>query len=152
MKKIAFAFITALAVLSFAGCKKKGDEALGKWEGWKKEMCECKDKACAEAVQKKVTDWSAKQPAAKADDKAKPDPKMEAVSKAYGECMTKLMMPPMDPAAGGAPPADPAAGGTPPPAGGAAPAGGTEPPAGGTPPPAGGDMKKEEPKKEEPKK
>ena len=56
MKKIAFAFIAALAVMSFAGCKKKdpAKEAMAKIEGFKTAMCACKagDKACAEKVGK----------------------------------------------------------------------------------------------------
>ncbi|HSJ99587.1 MAG TPA: hypothetical protein VK932_00045, partial [Kofleriaceae bacterium] len=56
MKKIAFAFLAALAVMSFAGCKKKGGtaEIMAKMEGFKNDMCKCAagDKACAEKVGK----------------------------------------------------------------------------------------------------
>jgi hypothetical protein len=138
MKKIAFAFIAAMAVLSFGGCKKKGDDAAAKMEGFKTEMCACKDKACADAVQKKVTDWSNAQPKPKEGEKPKADPKMEATMKAYTECMMKHMAPPTPPTP------DPAA--TPP----AAPPAGTDPAA--TPPAAGGDdMKKDDMKKDEAK-
>jgi hypothetical protein len=149
MKKIAFVFMAGLAVLAFTGCKKKGDDATAKMEGFKNEMCACKDKACAEAVNKKMTDWANAQPK-KEGDKAKSDPKAEAVGKAYGECMTKLMMADMGaPPAGGAPAGDQA------PAGGAPPAGDMKkddtaaPPAGDM---KKDDMKKDDMKKDEPKK
>ncbi len=56
MNKIAFAFLAAMAMLSFTGCKKKNDvaAAMAKMEGFKNDMCKCKaaDKACAEKVEK----------------------------------------------------------------------------------------------------
>jgi len=163
MKKIAFAFIAAMAVLSFAGCKKKdaAKEAMAKMESFKNDMCKCKegDKACAEKVEKAMKDYGDSMKG-KAGDK---EPKMSdedtkkimATMTEMAKCQQKAMGTGMgmDPGAaggtapaGGTPPApaggdmkDPAAGGS------AAPA---APPAGGEPAaPAGGDMKKEEPKK-----
>jgi hypothetical protein len=138
MKKIAFAFIAAMAVLSFAGCKKKSGagDAIAKMDGFKNEMCACKDKACADGVDKKMMDWAAanKPKDGKPLEMSKEEKeKSEAITKAMMECRTKAA-PPMDPAAT-PPPADPAAA---PPADPAA-----APPA---------DMKKDEPAKEEPKK
>jgi hypothetical protein len=143
MKKIAFAFIAAMAVLSFAGCKKKSGagEAIAKMEGFKNEMCACKDKACADGVDKKMMDWAAanKPKDGKQIEMSKEEKeKSETVTKAMMECRTKAAPPMADPAMTppATPPADPAA----------------TPPA--TPP--AGDMKKDEPagdmKKDEPKK
>jgi hypothetical protein len=162
MKKIAFAFIAAMAVLSFAGCKKKdaAKEAMAKMESFKNDMCKCKegDKACAEKVEKAMKDYGESMKG-KGDGK---EPKMSdedtkkimATMTEMAKCQQKAMGTGMaDPAAGGTPPATPPAGGEmkAPEGGSAAPA---APPAGGEPPKdpaaapaAGGDMKKEEPKK-----
>jgi hypothetical protein len=142
MKKIAFAFIAAMAVLSFAGCKKKDNakEAMAKMEGFKTAMCACKagDKACAEKVEKDMKTYSDAMKG-KGDKDAKVSEedtkKMMATMTEYAKCQQTAMgtdpamAPPADP--GAAPPADP----------------GAAPPADpGAAPPAGGDMK-EEPKK-----
>jgi hypothetical protein len=157
MKKIAFAFIAALAVLSFAGCKKKDavKEAMAKVEGFKNDMCKCKagDKACAEKVQKDMLAWADSMKGKMPDEKS-----MSDADKKKGEENRKEMEKCQNTAMGTG---DMAA----PPAGGDMKGGDTAaPPAGGdmkggdmkggdtAAPPAGGDMKKEEPKKEEPKK
>lgn len=158
MNKIMFAFVAALALMSF-GCKKKDGvkEAIGKLEGFKGQLCACKegDKACAEKVEKDMKAYEdsmkGKEPDPKSVSKADQE-KLVSIMMDMDKCKTKAkgadpaMAPPMTPPA--TPPADPAgatapAGGTPP-----APAGGADPAAA---PPAGGDMKKEEPKKEETK-
>lgn len=155
MKKIAFAFIAALAVMSFAGCKKKGGddmkEAMAKMESFQKDMCACKDKACAEKVDTDMKAYGEKMKG-KADKDAKiseaDQKKMMEVMTEYAKCQQTAMgtgMP--DPAAAGTPPAGDTAA---PPAGDtAAPAGDTAAPAGDTAAPAGdeaapaGDEKKE---------
>ena len=157
MKTIAFAFLAAMAVLSFTGCKKKNDigAAMAKMEGFKSDMCKCKagEKACAEKVEKDMKAYmdsmKGKEPDAKAMSDADKKKMMDTVTE-MGKCQMAAM------AAGDmAPPATPPAGGdqAAPPAGGAAPPAGdmkagdtAAPPAGGAAPPAG-DMKKEEPKK-----
>lgn len=144
MKKIAIAFIAAMTVLSFAGCKKKDamKEAMTKMEGFKTAMCACKDKGCAEKVDKDMKSYSdsmkgkgEKDAKMSADD----EKKMMQMVADYSKCQQTAMGPEMGappaggegaPPAGGAAPADPAAGGAAPPAGGAA------PPAGGAAPPA----------------
>jgi hypothetical protein len=145
MKKIAFAFLAAMAVLSFAGCKKKGGaaDALAKLEGFKKDMCACTTKECAEKVSKAMDDWSKSQGEAgekAAKEMSEADKKKGmALAEEMGKCMMKAMgagAPPA-PAGGETPPAGgatPPAGGETPPAGGsaAAPAGGETPPAGGS--------------------
>ncbi len=158
MKKIAFAFIAALAVLSFAGCKKKGGaaEAIAKMETFKGQMCACKagDKACAEKVEK---DMKAYGDSMKGKE---PDPKSvtEADKKKMGDLMGEYIkcqqaatgggMGDMAPPTGTPPAGEPPAGT--PPAGemkkdeGAAPAGEMKKE-------EGGEMKKEEMKKEEAK-
>jgi hypothetical protein len=155
MKKIAFAVIAALAVLSFAGCKKKDPvkEAMAKMEGYKNDMCKCKagDKACAEKVEK---DMKAYQDSMKGKE---PDPK--AISDAdkkkmmeMGAELVKCTQTAMGMGAGGDMAAPPPGGDMKKP---------DEPAAGGDmkkdepkkdEPAAGGDMKKDEPKKDEPKK
>ena len=59
MKKIAYLFVAAMAVLSFTGCKKKDKmaEAMAKMESFKNDMCKCKDKACAEGVEAAMKKW-----------------------------------------------------------------------------------------------
>jgi hypothetical protein len=144
MTKLMIAFVAAVSILSFAGCKKKGgaSDAIAKMEGFQKSMCECKDKACADKVQEDMTKWGTE--AAKTANKdEKPDPEMvkksgEIMTK-YTECMTKLMTASMggDKPAGDKP-ADPPAGDKP---------ADDKKPEGDKP----ADDKKEEPKKEEAK-
>lgn len=150
MKKIAFMFIAAMAVLSFTGCKKKNDNAanIAKMEGFKNDMCKCKDKACADGVDKAMNDWStANKPkdGKKVEMSKDEETKVAGVMKDYMDCRTKAAPPDM------APPAAPAGteGAAPP-----APAGGdtAAPPAGGAAPAAGGDMKGGDKKPDEPKK
>jgi hypothetical protein len=84
-------WMIAFALLAFAGCKKKGNDAMAKMESFQKQMCECKDKACADKVQDEMTKWAAD--AAKMAKPDESDPEMakksgEVMAK-YTECMTK---------------------------------------------------------------
>jgi hypothetical protein len=56
VKKISFAFICAVALLSFTGCKKKGGagESIAKMQEFAEKMCKCSDKACADKVQEEM--------------------------------------------------------------------------------------------------
>jgi len=116
MKKIAFAFIAAMAVLSFAGCKKKDatKEAMAKMEGFKNDMCKCKagDKACAEKVQKDMTAWMDSMKGKEKDMKSSPEDekKGQALMQEMMKCQQTAMGtdPAMAPPAGDKP-ADPAA-------------------------------------------
>ncbi len=145
MKKIAFAFLTVLSVMSFAGCKKKDGGAgdiIAKMEGFKNDMCKCKagDKACAEKVGKDMQAYMESMKGKVPDEKnvSEADKKK---SEAIGMEMMKCQQTAMGMGGDMAPPT----GGTPPPAGDTAapPAGDTAaPPAGGTAP-AGEEMKKE---------
>lgn len=99
MKKIAFVFIAALAVLSFAGCKKKGGvaDAMAKMETFKKDMCACADKACAEKVSKAMDDYTKsmgdkgeKMMKEMSEDDKK---KSMAIGEELGKCMMKHMAP-----------------------------------------------------------
>lgn len=128
MKNILIVFAAVLAVASFTGCKKKGGDsgaALAKTTEFKDKMCKCAegDAECAKKVTDEMTKWAEAQPKAKEGaTPAKPDPKMEEVSKQLGECMQKAMMPKMaDPGSGAAPDPGSAAGSADP--GSAAPAG-----------------------------
>jgi hypothetical protein len=82
--------VIAMSMFAFAGCKKKSgaDDSMAKMEAFAKQMCECKDKACADQVQADMTKWSTSSMSS-----AKPDPEMakksqQAMSR-YTECMTK---------------------------------------------------------------
>lgn len=107
MTKIAFAFATVVALVSVAGCKKKGGDggaadAMAKMSELKDKMCACKDPECAKKVSDEMTAWSQKQaqtqkePAkmSEADQK-----KATEIGTQLGECMQKAM------AAGTPPPA-----------------------------------------------
>ena len=144
MKKISFAFICAVALLSFTGCKKKGGsgEAIAKMTEFSDKMCKCADKACADKVQEEMNKWSADQAKNASGDKAakmsdEDTKKMTEATEKYGKCMMKAMGGGDTPPAGGdmgSGAAPPAGSGEPPAAGsGAAPAAGSgEPPAAGS--------------------
>jgi hypothetical protein len=101
MTKLMITSMAALSLFSVTGCnKKKGGaaaEAIAKMEGFSKDMCECKDKACADKVNDAMAKWGtemAKTAGAAKDEK--PDPELAKksadVMTKYTECMTKLMM------------------------------------------------------------
>ncbi|HEY0193596.1 MAG TPA: hypothetical protein VGC42_20910 [Kofleriaceae bacterium] len=129
MKNLSIAFLAAMSLVSFAGCKKHGGagETISKMTDFKDKMCKCADKACADKVTEEMTKWGqeqAKNAGADKDAKVSEEDtkKIAAVTEEMTKCMTKAMM-----AGAGAPPATP-------PAGSAAPAG-TDPaaaPAGGS--------------------
>ncbi|HWU87267.1 MAG TPA: hypothetical protein VN253_08330 [Kofleriaceae bacterium] len=116
MKKIAFVFIAALAVLSFGtGCKKKGGvaEAMAKMESFKGDMCKCKDKACVEGVEAAMKKYG-EENKDKMDANAKPSEADQKKMMGMMEEMSKCRATAMGPADGGsaaaAPPAAPPAG------------------------------------------
>src|SRR5262245_19515413 len=96
MKKISIAFAAALALASFAGCKKKGGagEAMAKMSEFKDKMCKCSDKACADKVTDEMTKWS-QEMAKTADKEAKVSEedtkKMQEVTEEFTKCATKAM-------------------------------------------------------------
>ncbi|MFN0251276.1 MAG: hypothetical protein ACKV2T_30655 [Kofleriaceae bacterium] len=108
MKNLTIAFLATASLFAVGACKKKGGggagEAAAKMSELKDQMCACKDKACADKVQESMTKWTTEM-AGKADKNAKMDEastkKMAELGLAYGECMTKAMMPAADPAGGG---------------------------------------------------
>src|SRR5688572_18597649 len=98
MNKLMIALLAAMSLLTF-GCKKKGGaagEAVAKMEGFSKDMCACKDKACVDKVNEDMTKWGTEmaKTAGKADDKPDPDlaKKSADIMTKYTECMTKIMM------------------------------------------------------------
>jgi hypothetical protein len=128
MKNLAIAFMVAMAFVSFAGCKKKGGDSIAKMEGFKNDMCACKDKACSDKVTEAMTKWSQDMAKEGGDKEAKVSEddakKLASITEEMTKCMTKVMMSgaptpppagdkPADPAAPAAPagdkPADPAA-------------------------------------------
>jgi hypothetical protein len=143
MKNLSIAFLAAVSLMSFAGCKKKpgGGDSLAKMTEFKDQMCKCADKACADKVNADYMKWGeemkkemgeAKEPPKMSEEETK---KQTEVAMAYSTCMQKQMTPAMTPPpAGGDKPADPAAPPAAPPAGGDKPADPAAPPAA---PPAG---------------
>ncbi|MDX2092771.1 MAG: hypothetical protein SFX73_33200 [Kofleriaceae bacterium] len=98
------------------------DEVLGKMEGFKKQMCECKDKACTEKVQ---DEWRAYRKTMKEKiGKNKPNDAQEKKGNALDEEMRKCRK--QFDAAETPTPTTPEPSGTPP-AGSAAPTGSAEP-------------------------
>src|SRR5579883_2003955 len=84
MKKISIAFAATLALMTFAGCKKKGGD-MGQLA---KDVCACKDMACAQDVQKKFAE---KQGGGdKAADTKEPSDDDKKAMKEMTDCMTKL--------------------------------------------------------------
>src|SRR5258705_2869648 len=76
MTKLLIALMATMSMIAIAGCKKKSgaDGSIAKLEGFEKQMCACKDKACADRVQDEMTKWGAdNMKAAKPDDKPDPD-------------------------------------------------------------------------------
>ena len=142
MKKIGFLFAAALAVTSFAGCKKKGGDAMAKMGEFKDHMCACKDgdKDCAMKVQKEMADYAEANKDMKDQKMSDEDmKKAQDIGMELAKCSAKAMgagamggamggdHPAGDKPAGDKP-AEPAAGGSAAPAAGsAAPAGGDKP-------------------------
>ncbi len=112
MKNLSIAFLAAVSLVSFAGCKgKKGGDMMAKMTEYKDQMCKCTDKACADKV---VAEMAKAQEAEGKEAKA-PDPeeakKYAPVMKEYTDCMMKAMGAGSmggAPAAGGEKPAAPA--------------------------------------------
>lgn len=76
----------------------RASEAVAKMEGFQKQMCDCKDKACADFVNEEMTKWGTEmaRTAGAGDYDERPDPdlarKSADIMTKYTECMTKLMM------------------------------------------------------------
>ena len=91
MKNLSIAFLAAVSLVSFAGCKgKKGGDMMAKMTEYKEQMCKCTDKACADKV---VAEMAKAQ---EGDKEAKaPDPeeakKYAPIMKEYTDCMMKAM-------------------------------------------------------------
>ncbi len=72
--------------------------AVAMMEGFQKQMCDCKDKACADKVNEDMTKWGTEMArnAGAHDYDERPDPdlarKSADIMTKYTECMTKLMM------------------------------------------------------------
>jgi hypothetical protein len=118
MKNLTIAFLAAISIMSFAGCKKKGGGAdmMGKMTEFKDAMCKCADKACADKVQADMAKWSADMAKEAGDKPVTPSEedmkKMAPISEEMGKCMSKAMMAGMTPPPAAPPgdkPADPAA-------------------------------------------
>jgi hypothetical protein len=71
--------------------------AVAMMEGFQKQMCDCKDKACADKVNEDMSKWGtemARNAGAARDERPDPDlaRKSTDIMIKYTECMTKLMM------------------------------------------------------------
>jgi hypothetical protein len=107
MSKLSIALLLGLSVVTI-GCKKKGGgaaaDAIAKMEDLSKQMCECRDKTCADKVNGDMTKWGTEMArTATANKDEKPDAELtkkspDIMSK-YTECMTKLIMPAAEPKA-----------------------------------------------------
>jgi len=83
MRKFA---IIAGMLLAFGACKKnKWDDALSKTEGFRDQMCACKDKACTEDVHKKYKEWEKSMMADMGKDEKPPDGVVEKAGKTESE-------------------------------------------------------------------
>ena len=84
MKKLVL-----LVGIGFASaCGSKADDAIAALEGFKNKMCECKDKACVEGVEKEMMEWGAKMKdeVKEADASDAQKEKAKEISKAMREC------------------------------------------------------------------
>jgi len=72
------------------------DDPISKMEFFEKQMCDCKDKACADKVNEDMTRWGTEMARSASYDDERPDPDMAKraadIMTKYTECMTKLMM------------------------------------------------------------
>jgi len=66
MKK--FSIVVGL-LIGLGACSSKIDKAISELEGWKDKMCACKDKDCAEKVEKDFDVWNKEMKAKFKDDK-----------------------------------------------------------------------------------
>ena len=70
-------------------------DALAMMEKFSKQMCDCKDKACADKVNEDMTKWGTEMAKTASYDE-RPDPDMAKrsadIMTKYVDCMTKLMM------------------------------------------------------------
>jgi hypothetical protein len=96
MKNLSITILAALALASFAGCKKKGggDDTTAKLTEFKDRMCKCADQPCADKVMVDMNKWG--QDAAKAMDKdAKPNEDdmkaRQAINEDLIKCQQKLI-------------------------------------------------------------
>ncbi|MFT3695745.1 MAG: hypothetical protein QM831_21590 [Kofleriaceae bacterium] len=90
MKKIS---MVVLAMFLAVGCKDKWDKAISDMNGFKDEMCACKDKACTDGVKKKMNDWEEKMSKEFGKDEKPPEKLMEkgdAIEKEMKACRKKI--------------------------------------------------------------
>ncbi len=103
MNRIAIVLATLTAL---GGCKKKSGsefaEPLAKMSEFADMMCKCLDKACADAVQERMTKWATDAAAKDEWSKTKPDEatmkKMTELGEKYAGCMNKAFGPSPEPA------------------------------------------------------
>jgi len=87
MKKHMVSGIALAFLFGLSACK---DDATKAMEGFKDEMCACKDKACAEKVAEKMGKWATDN-ADKVKKDEKPTPEQEKLVTELTACTTKAM-------------------------------------------------------------
>jgi hypothetical protein len=60
MKKLVMVSALVFGVFGASACGSKADNALNDLEGFKNKMCECKDAACVDSVEKDMEAWEKK--------------------------------------------------------------------------------------------
>lgn len=78
------------ALVALAGCKKTGDETLGRMTEFKNKMCACKDKGCIDQVTAEMAKWSADHRAAGEKASDEDQKKLTAISSELTACMTQV--------------------------------------------------------------
>ena len=82
-----------VGIVFASACGSKAENALSDLEGFKTKMCECKDAACVEAVDKEMEEWGKKM---KDSDVKKSDlsegdqAKLKEIRKETRECKRKI--------------------------------------------------------------
>ena len=87
MKKHMISGIALAFLFGLSACK---DDATKAMEGFKDEMCACKDKACAEKVVEKMGKWATDN-ADKVKKDEKPTPEQDKIVTELTACTTKAM-------------------------------------------------------------
>jgi hypothetical protein len=92
MKNLSIAFLAAVSLVSFAGCKGKKGDMMAKMTEYKDQMCKCAagDKVCADKVGaewKQAMEAEGKEGKAQDPEEAK---KYEPIVKQYNDCKDKV--------------------------------------------------------------
>jgi hypothetical protein len=89
MKKL----VLLVGIVFSSACGSKVDSAIAELESFKNKMCECKDAACADGVEKEMKEWasSMSDDVKKADGSDEQKEKAKELRKAMRECRRAAM-------------------------------------------------------------